>query len=88
MTKKEYIQAIIDGIKEIWGTDELADSIRSRYIWAAKLMNAYSDEEIIGGAEWIMKWKKPRTIAELYFAMPRFIAEKKEEEKKKRWQFI
>ncbi|MBK9272774.1 MAG: hypothetical protein IPM48_14410 [Saprospiraceae bacterium] len=88
MTKKEYIQAIIDGVKEIWEVEELADSPRSRYIWAAKLMDMYSDEDIIGGAEWIMKWKKPRTIAELYFAMPRFIAEKEAEEKKKRWQFV
>lgn len=73
---------------QIWKTDTLADSIRSRKIWAAKLMSAYSDDDIIRGAEWLLTWNKnPRTIAELYFAMPKWKAEQKVEENKKRWMF-
>jgi hypothetical protein len=86
MTKKEDIQAIIDGVSQIWGV-ELIDSVRSRYIWTAKLMKQYSDEEIIGGAEWLKKHSKPLTISQLYFAMPRYLHDKKVEENKRRWQF-
>jgi hypothetical protein len=88
MTKGEYIQTIIEGVMQIWKTDTLADSIRSRKIWAAKLMNAYSDEEIMLGAEWVLTWNKnPRTIAELYFAMPRWKKEKENKAKQERWMF-
>ncbi|MBK9272825.1 MAG: hypothetical protein IPM48_14665 [Saprospiraceae bacterium] len=86
MTKKEYIQAIIEGVSQIWEV-ELIDSVRSRNIWTAKLMNQYSDEEIIGGAEWLKKHSKPLTMSQLYFAMPRYMKEKKVEEQKRRWQF-
>lgn len=86
MTKKEYVQAIIEGVSQIWEV-ELIDSVRSRNIWTAKLMNQYSDEEIIGGAEWLKKHSKPLTMSQLYFAMPRYMKEKKVEEQKRRWQF-
>lgn len=87
MSKKEFAVYIKDRIMEVWNTDVLAETAKSSYIYLYKLIDSYTEDEIIAAAQWLVTWSQPRNIAALWTSIGRWKWEKEKKESKEAWKY-
>lgn len=87
MNKREFAVYIRERIMEVWETEVLAETAKSSFIYLYKLIDNYSEEEIIEAARWLRTWTTPRNVASLWTSIGRWKWEKDKNERRKLWQF-
>ena len=84
MRKREFASYIMERVAESWGVGDLAETKKAAYIWTIKLIDEYTEDEIVSAAVWLTTWSRPRNMAQLYSVMKLW----KKEQSKRAWQYV
>ena len=87
MSKRAIAYELREKIKHEWGVENLAETQKSSYIYLFKLIDNYTEDEVLSAAKWLKTWKIPRCIANLWFAMPRWKEEQSKKTVRTNWQY-